>query len=448
LLPLATLALAACVDGPRDPVGVRQPFASTLAQVSQQDTPDQMAVAQVVPGFGGYFIDERGRPTVYLTDPSRRAEAEQALAGFLGSYGWTAADLRVRQADYDYLQLDGWYRGAWPSALAVDGAVFSDIDEGTNRLRFGGVDAGAVASIAGAIAGLAVPSAAVVVEVAGPVAQTIAPPTTLQDTVRPVHGAYQINFLDVAGVRTVSFLCTLGFNAVKDGVSSFVTNSHCSNVQGGSETPTEYYQPLMDPDGDRLVNPDLFIGTEVHDPHYFISLDCPPGRMCRYSDAARAEYGLEQEFLLGRIGRTVRSDPQVGPLDVDATNPMFRVVAEQPNQVIGEIVNKVGRTTGWTFGAVFATCVNVNITASNITQLCQNRSRAGVGSGDSGSPVFTANTDGTVNLGGIIWGSSTNLVTGEVTSIYTPFSGIERELGELTTADPDGGKKVKKKPRA
>jgi hypothetical protein len=97
-------------------------------------------------------------------------------------------------------------------------------------------------------------------------------------------------------------------------------------------------------------------------------------------------------------------------------------------------------------GEVFATCVNVNITASQITQLCQSRARNGVGGGDSGSPVFTLNTDDTANLVGILWGSSTDLVTNEVTSIFSPMYAIERELGELDTADPPatGGKKPKK----
>lgn len=434
-IPLGLLA-AACTDRATAPDALGTPSASTLAQVAQDPTPDQLAVAQVVPGFGGYFLDATGAPTVYLTDPAYRADAEQALAGFLASFGFTASDLRVRQADYDYLQLDAWYRAAWPDALALEGAVFSDIDEGSNRLRFGGVNASAVASIVSAVTNAGVPAAAVEVALADPVTQVV----TLRDRVRPVHGGYQINFFPTPSV--VTLVCTLGFNAVSGGTNSFVTNSHCSNVQGGSETPTDYYQPLR---GGTTFNADNFIGVEVHDPHYFISLDCPAGRMCRYSDAARAEYAEGQEFLLARIARPVASDPQLGTLEVDPVNSMFRVVSEQRNPVLGEVVNKVGRTTGWTFGEVFATCVNVNITASTITQLCQSRSRAGVGGGDSGSPVFTSNTDETVNLTGILWGSSTNVVTGEVTSIFSPFSGVERELGDLDTAEPDGKQKKQKK---
>src|SRR5688572_16025698 len=104
LFVIAPLVLAACVDRSREPVGVQQPIHpldGALAQVSQDATPDQMAVAQVVPGFGGYFLDGSGAPTVYLTDPSRRLEAERALAGFLADRGFSGADLRVRQGSYD-----------------------------------------------------------------------------------------------------------------------------------------------------------------------------------------------------------------------------------------------------------------------------------------------------------------------------------------------------------
>lgn len=56
-------------------------------------------------------------------------------------------DGRVGQARYDWLQLHAWHEQAWPAALSVEGAVLSDSDEGSNRLRFGGVDAAAVSAI-------------------------------------------------------------------------------------------------------------------------------------------------------------------------------------------------------------------------------------------------------------------------------------------------------------
>lgn len=433
----AVLALAACTDRPDAPLGLPgRPAASTMQAVSQDPTPDQMAVAQVVPTFGGYFLDAAGRPAVYLGDARYRPEAEQALASFLADRGFSAQDLRVRQGAYDWQQLDAWYEQAWRQVLGVSGAVFTDMDEGSNRLRFGGTTDAAVAAIRDVLAQAGVPTAASIVELTAPIERLV----TLRDRVRPVHGGYQINFAATDPVNTVSFLCTLGFNVVKNGVNSFMTNSHCTNHQGGTTPGTDYYQPLRDPDGNRIVNPENFIGREVEDPEYdpiSCAEDFIPGSVCRYSDAARAEYAANQPFALGRIARTVaryQDRPATGAvLDVDPVNPSFRINGESRRSVLGEEADKVGRTTGWTFGPVIQTCINTLVlgTVPPIIQRCQDRVRADVAGGDSGSPVFRwLGTSGNVRLLGILWGGS---VSGTVTFVFSPMHGIHMELGDFQT---------------
>lgn len=405
-------------------------LSEALAAVSQDSTPEQEAVAGAVPGFGGYFLDlETGAPTVYLTDPAQRPLAEEALSAFLASRGFTASDLVVRQGDYEYLQLDAWYREARPSAFAVDGIVLGDVDEAHNRIRFGAATATAVAEVEGVLSQLGIPGSATLVHERAPIAAL----TTLRDNVDPLTGGLQLNFLNTAGVRTVSFLCTLGFNAMLDGVSSFITNSHCSNVEGGSETPTDYYQPLMDPDGDRLANPENLVATEAHDPHWFSSLDCfgSPVFQCRYSDAARAEYKAGIDFTLGRIARTVRPSTSLEDvvLDVDG---FFTIKQEQPRGVVGEVANKVGRTTGWTLGKTTETCVDVLALGTTHIRLCQEVVGAVVDGGDSGSPVFRRKGGGSnAVLLGVLWGGSVDDTNPEF--VYSPMFGIERELGLLTT---------------
>lgn len=398
--------------------------------IAQDATPEQLAVAQLVAGFGGYFLDETGAPTVYLTDPSRRADAEQALAGFLADRGFTSADLRVRQGAYDYGQLDAWYRLARPGAFRVSGIVLGDVDEARNRIRFGVADAAAAAAVRDVVAQLGIPSAAVLVEQRAPFA-TVA---TLRDDVSPIQGGLQINFLNVGGVVGVSLLCTLGFNAVMDGESSFITNSHCSQVEGGEETPTDYYQPLQDPDRDRMVNPENLIATEADDPHWAVSLDCPlaPAFQCRWSDASRARYipTAAAEARLGRIARTVR--PSTSLTDVELTiDGFFTIKREQARGVVGEVANKVGRTTGWTYGTTTETCVDVIALGTTHIRLCQEIVAAVVDGGDSGSPVFRRNGGSNVTLLGVLWGGSTDDANPEF--VYSPMWGIERELGLLTT---------------
>jgi hypothetical protein len=424
------LVTAACSDIPTPSAPAVRPSLSGFA-IAQDATPEQMAVAQAVSGFGGYFLDETGAPTVYLTDPSRRADAEQALAAFLADRGFTAADLRVRQGTYEYVQLDAWYRQARPDAFGVAGIILGDVDEAENRIRFGVASAAAAAAVHGVIAQLGIPSAAVVVQQRAPFTTA----ATLRDDVSPLQGGLQINFLNVGGVVGVSLLCTLGFNAVIDGVSSFITNSHCSQVEGGEETPTDYYQPLQDSDGDRMVNPENLIGTEADDPHWFISLDCPlsPAFQCRWSDASRAAYiaTAAAEATLGHIARTVR--PSTSLDDVELTiDGFFRIRREQARGVVGEVANKVGRTTGWTFGTTTETCVDVLALGTTHIRLCQEIVAAVVDGGDSGSPVFRRNGGGSnVTLLGVLWGGSVDEENPEF--VYSPMFGIERELGALTT---------------
>ena len=410
------------------------------AAASDEPAPDPADVANAVPGFGGYFLDN-GVPTVYLTDPSRRAEAERALAGFLADRGFAASDLRVRQATYDWTQLDAWHEKAWPRVLTVSGAVYTDIDERSNRLRFGGIDAAAVQNIAGLLTGLGIPSAAAIVQVTAPIERM----HTLRDRVRPVDGGYQINFFPTPA-SPLTLVCTLGFNVVKNGANSFITNSHCTNHQGGTTPGTDYYQPTRG----LVVNPANFIGVEVEDPEYEV-VNCTieemlPGQ-CRYSDASRAAYAAGVPFQLGRIARTttryqdtpatpdpVTGDPvRVPVLDVDPLNPFFTINKEQKRSIVGDEVNKVGRTTGWTYGPVIETCINTVVlgTVPPIIQRCQDRVRADVDGGDSGSPVFGRITaGGRVRLFGILWGGS---VSGEVTFVFSPMNGIRRELGDFKT---------------
>jgi hypothetical protein len=231
--------------------------------------------------------------------------------------------------------------------------------------------------------------------------------TTLRDRVRPVRGGLQINF--------PGFVCTLGFNAVRSGQRSFITNSHCTNVQGGTEG-TPYWQPSQ-------ATAPAQIATEVADPQYRRGDGCPSGRRCRRSDAARAAYAGGTSSTLGSIARTT------GANNTSLTIQGSFTITGEGSPVVGQTVNKVGRTTGWTRGAVTNTCVHVNVSGSNITQLCQTLVSAGVGSGDSGAPVFLQLAGGSnATLLGILWGGS-----GSSTFVFSPMANIEAELGALRT---------------
>jgi len=400
LVAVALLVATACSDQ-TDPNRPALPGAPAEPAVTQGRILDPNALARSIPGFGGFFFDAAGRPTVYLRNPAQQVAVERALAPFFQAEGLSGTALQVRRGDFDWPQLERWFGQATEAVLAERGGVFVDADEAANRVRIG-VERGYLVQARGLVARLGLPAAAVIVEETEPIQLT----ASLRDRVRPIVGGLQINF--------PGYLCTLGFNAVRNAQNSFITNSHCTKTQGGTEG-TPYWQPTQ------TVDP-VQIGTEVDDPAYFRRTNgCPKGRRCRWSDASRAVYASGIQFSLGRIAQTTGANNNSVTI-----SGSFSITAEGSASV-GQAVNKVGRTTGWTQGAVTNTCVNTGVSGTNIVQLCQTFVSARVGAGDSGSPVFRG-TSG-VTLVGILWGGNSS----GTQFVFSPVSNIERELGALTT---------------
>jgi len=289
----------------------------------------------------------------------------------------------------------------------LDGVVFTDADETRGRFVVGVLNPGLERSVRARLQALRVSSQSVDVVVTEPIIEL----ATLRDYVRPLVGGLQIRF--------DQYLCTYGFNAnLSDGTEGFVVNSHCT-TKASTVNGTLYYQPLNQ-------TTDEFIGTEYLDPPYFQRVyGCPRGKVCRWSDAAfvRRAQTPEAAATLGALAST--NDPNGGSLDITGS---FGIVSEG-NAIVNEVVNKVGRTTGWTQGPVTNTCVNTAVSGSKVVRLCQDWVSAGVGSGDSSSPVFKILSGGNVQLNGILWGGSTS----GTTFVFSPLSNVEDELGELTT---------------
>jgi hypothetical protein len=322
----------------------------------------------------------------------------------------SAAAIQVREARYHWQQLERWQAAATVEALAVPGAVFVDNDETRNQVRIGVENLSALGQVRSALARLRIPDEAVVVDRADPIVQV----ATLQNVVdRPVRAGVQINF--------PGFLCSVGFNATSGTQKSFITASHCTNTQGGVES-TPYWQPLRSVNGTQIA-------TEVADPAYVKGPGCPGGRVCRFSDASRAAYINGANQALGLIART--SAANNGSLSITGS---FSIGSNDCTGTLGGClpvgtrVNKIGRTTGWTAGAITNTCVNTGVQGSRIVQLCQTFVSAGVGGGDSGSDVFQGTGTG-VKLAGVLWGGNSN----GTQFVFSPFANVTRELGPLTT---------------
>jgi hypothetical protein len=395
LTGIAVLVFAAACsdDGPTANGSDNMP----MLQLGQ--SPDQTTLGRTIPGFGGLFLD-RGMPTVYLTDLSQRGLAERTLAGFTRARG---TGLQVLQARFAYGDLERWFQDVSREAFATGPVVFVDLDEAHNRVLVGVERGMSHANVRALAVRLGVPAAALEVRDADPIVYV----ATLRDLVRPVVAGLQINF--------GQYVCSIGFNAVSGGQNSFVTASHCTNRQGGVEG-TQYFQPLSSTAGS-------FIATEVADPQYVRGgAGCPKGKKCRLSDASRAAYASGVNFTLGGIAQT--SGPNNGSLTITGTLG----VTSEGTALVGDVANKIGRTTGWTQGQVTNTCVTTGVQGSSVALICQTFVSAGVGGGDSGSDVFGL-SGGSARLLGVLWGGN----SAGTQFVYSPISNVEQELGPLTT---------------
>ena len=366
-------------------------------------------VSGIVPEFGGMFL-EGDALKVYLVKPEKKLAAEDAIISVFGRESVPRGGVKVLQGQYNFTKLKEW-QGQMGGLFNIPGVVFTDVDESSNRLKIGVESSNLAGVVEEEMKKQGIPKGAYIIEQTEPIVFA----STLEDNIRPLQGGIQITF---SNNPRYYYACTLGFNGVRSGVNGFVVNSHCTYDQGGVDS-TSYYQSL--------ISPGNHIGTEIADPLYTSGGECPSGKDCRYSDSAFAERDPGVTADLGFIKKT--DSVNTNSLTIVGS---FRIVSEG-SSLAGQTLNKVGRTTGWTQGQVTGTCVNTGVSGTKIVQLCQDFVNAGVGSGDSGSPVFIITNGNDVELRGILWGSS-----GETLFVYSPIANIERsdELGSIITTVP------------
>ena len=266
---------------------------------------DELAmIADEVPGFGGVFLNDEDRVVLVMSPQTagKSAETFKATAASalerLGTIDFGEADpmdADIQEGTYDFRQLKTW-REQVTDLLAIDGAIFLDIDEVNNCVVIG-VDKNVPAAgeeVKGKLAEMDIPEDAVVVEES----ESIVPAITLQDRVRPVQGGLQI----IANTVPSTAFCTLNMAVIEAGHTQpyFVTCSHCSDQQGITDRGA-FHQNT------RLSNGSNRIGEEDRDPVYksgFANPACPTGERCRYSDAIRGTFDSGVSNLRSYIFRT------------------------------------------------------------------------------------------------------------------------------------------------
>ncbi|NTX52404.1 hypothetical protein [Myxococcus sp. CA039A] len=384
---------AAWAGGPaQGPVGVLAEPASGAARPRTLDDA-LLEVEREVPGFGGMYHDEKGRLVVRLVNATAAPAARRAIASVFGAERIPQAGVVTQPATRTFSQLKALQERLTPDVLALPGTVFTDVDEKSNRVAIGVEKAEARAIVERAIARLAVARDAVDIVEWGPIN-----PTSVQSGWTPVGGGLQI--------ETPGKYCTLGFPALQGGTLGFVSNSHCTQVQGGVESTPAY----------QAVAPWL-VGTETTDPGYASGGSCPAGRICRSSDSA---------FFRGEaaIATYVVQTPGAFDLNISAWPEVTGKVL-YPSQ--GQTVFKTGRTTGTTSGTIQWACATVNSGGTPHTYYCNyiatSATQNGAG-GDSGSPVYFLNGNG-VTLTGLMWGAGAS----PWNFAFSPLGGVQAELG-------------------
>jgi hypothetical protein len=225
--------------------------------------------------------------------------------------------------------------------------------------------------------------------------------------------------------------CTLGAVASSSTYGAvFVTNSHCTYDQGGVNGTQNFYQ--------HYISQPLFVGTEVQDPPYATPSGCSwysLSQSCylrRNSDAAviRIQNRASERGTIARpINRKLEGQGS-GSLQVDAARPLLRMVRDQVTSsitvAVGNRLDKVGATTGWTSGKVRAVCRTEYQTSPNNRQhTCQNTVNYLNDHGDSGAPVFYLENATT----GSVWLLGFHHMK---KGVYSPLTQVARDLPGLT----------------
>jgi hypothetical protein len=135
-------------------------------------------------------------------------------------------------------------------------------------------------------------------------------------------------------------------------------------------------------------------------------------------------------YNFGYIARTQGSGTLSGSIVLDGVHPQFRInstILSYPSR--GEVYDKMGSTTGWTWGGVTEPCWDVPLLGTDIFLLCQARVESGAAaSGDSGGPVFSLqHHPHEVAFAGILW-AGTNISGGSY-FVFSHVGGITQDLG-------------------
>lgn len=365
-----------------------------------------LAVAAELPTFGGFWYNDRDQVVIGLTDLNDLPLAVELVRPHLGSHlptgGFVGAQVRFT---FEGLAR---YRKAMETAFEHDGVFGLSVKESENRIYVDVSSASAAVAVIASAAAAGIPEGVVFTRESQP----------------PTLDSHSLSVLDsvIEGGRMIAseagHLCTLGFSAVRaDGSTAWVTNTHCTYTKNGFDARSHF---------SRAPFSTYELGSEILDPSSWTCLSSD----CRNSDAALIS--ADYSFNLGMIARTtnrVTLEGFAGDTTIDHTNPTIAITSSNNNVYQNETLEKIGRKTGWTAGAVEDTCVDYEVDYSTV--LCSDRVDYHSDNGDSGSPVFYLKSNGTAELRGIHFGRHPIYAD----ALMSDLGQIQADLGQLIVVD-------------
>ncbi|MCY3600869.1 MAG: hypothetical protein OXN85_12960 [Gemmatimonadetes bacterium] len=416
-------------------------------------------ISQIVPEFGGYWIDERGDAVTALTNLTKQTAVANVTRSEIDSkLSSTGGSRRYTEVTYTFSQLIGWKENITGLFGARSDVAYLDIDQKNNRLLVGLVSVSAASAVQSLARTVGIPDGAIATTVSGRAEPDRAPPIryeggsaqsyhSLRHRFNRTLGGIMVRHGDTTGVDR----CTLMLGVTMGSSERYVTASHCAGDDAFASLDTDLpiYQSGTNT-SDRL-------GYELVDPQQTCSINgggTPPAR-CRWADAALfGQDDSNDKFARGWIATTKDDADEIvesggeligSPFDAwkhnhkhgDSLYVMTSEGGEIPTtQVTGQSLIKIGAFSGRTHGRVTHDCVDIYnwpSPARDYGVRCQNLANYLRTGGDSGGPVFAS--DG--RFFGLHVGRFTNSNSSEddvdASPFYSPIANIEEDLGSMNT---------------
>jgi hypothetical protein len=393
----------------------------------RQESADDILAEQTVriPGFAGMYVDDNGQLVLMGTDVSGNLMANPELQAIIDKTPslrplFRSGRSNLATARFTFAELNMW-KNAVTRRLRDESVSFIDLDEVNNRITIGIQPGSSRAPAINLARSSGLPEDAIAI-VEEPLPTPI---QSLQDKIRPMDGGIEIGWTPP---WSEGHYCTLGV-PVEFGSplrKGFITASHCSQVRWSLGTmasdTTNYTQQAFTQPGYS------YVGREYLDPKPFVGGACPFAKACRYSDALLTYVFDSVASHRGYIALTTFAGTNSpGSITIGSIwGPETKIVGIQA-PTMGVRADKMGRTSGWTYGPINRTCYNTagGGGPSIHYNLCQYRSYGYADNGDSGSPVFYFGGT-TSNMLGILWGRETSLGVNHM--VWSPFSAVLSEL--------------------